>query len=274
LKKYNTQVIAIIDFNNDGNKDLILGNNQQPIVLLKNNGDNSFSLYKELDRTIVNDIAVADFDNNGFEDFIIATQFKENYVYFNSNGEFEKVKISDFLDNMPAKSVSAADFNNDNYVDFVMGMDMRTSKVYINDKNKKFTMAAELPGLAHTYDIAIFDSDKDGNLDILQGNNKEQSMIFLNKNGFTGSPAFGSGNTYTVLAADFDNDGEKEVVIGDYEINTKIYRKINNEYSLLKEIETPERDFVRSLAAGDFNGDGYLDLVIGREKSMSAVYVS
>ena len=275
-KKYNTEEIVFIDIDKDNNKDIILGNNQQPIVLLRNNGDGTFSLLKELDKTIVNEIAVADFDKDGYEDFVIGTQFKENYVYFNDgkNG-FDKTKLPGMISDLPAKTVKAADMNNDGKIDIVFGMDRKQGKVYLNEGERNFVLNTELPGEPHTYSIALFDSDKDGKIDILQGNNKEQNVLFLNKVvGYEKTPINGEGNTYSVLAADFNNDNNEEVVVGDYEVNIKIYEKSESEYVLLKEIETPERDFVRDLEAGDFDNDGYLDLVVAREKGMSHIYLS
>ncbi|MEK6887074.1 MAG: VCBS repeat-containing protein, partial [Nanoarchaeota archaeon] len=254
-KKYNTQEITFIDINKDGNKDLVLGNNQQPIVLLKNNGDGTFSLLKELDKTLVNDIAVADFDKDGYEDFIIGTQFKENYIYFNDGKEgFDKVKLPGMISDSPVKSVKTADMNNDGRTDIVFGIDRRQTRVYLNEGERNFVLNTELIGEPNTYSIALFDSDKDGKIDILQGNNKKQNFLFLNKgNNYEKTPINGDSNTYIVLAADFNNDKIEEVVIGDYEINIKVYEKSESEYVLLKEINTPDRDFVRDLAAGDFN---------------------
>ncbi len=275
-KKYNTQEIAFIDIDKDNNKDIILGNNQQPIILLKNNGDGTFSFFKELDKTIVNDIAVADFDRDGYEDFVIGTQFKENYVYFNDrNNGFEKIKLPGMISDLPVKAAKAADINNDGKIDIIFGIDRKQSRVYLNEGERKFVLNAELPGEMHTYSIALFDSDKDGRIDILQGNNKQQNVLFLNKGtGYEKTPVNGERNTYVVLAADFNNDNSEEIVIGDYEINIKIYERSETQYVLMKEIETPDRDFVRDLAAGDFDNDGYLDLAVAREKGMSQVYLS
>jgi hypothetical protein len=271
-KPYTTQAVAVIDIDGDGSKDLVLGNNQQPIVLLKNNGDGTFSLDQELDRTVVNDIVVADFDNDGKQDFAIATQFKENAVYFNDGGVFTKVVLSE---NLPAKAIQAADLNNDGRIDIVLGLDHRMSKAILNEGTRTFVLHAELEGEFHTYALALLDATDDGRIDIIEGNNKEQNMLFTNtESGFTGIPIFGSGNTYALIAADFNGDSIKEVVVGNYEQSIEIYERSGDGYSIAQEITAPFRDFVRDFAVGDFNSDGYNDLVVGREKEATQIYLS
>ncbi len=271
-KKYFTEAIAAFDFNNDGDIDIILGNNQQPIVIMQNNGEGKFSLYKELEKNVVKDIAVADFDKDGYEDFVTGTRFKENAVYFNNNGDFEKVKFSESL---PVQAVEAGDINNDGYADFATGAVRKTTKVYLNEKDRKFVLHAELNDFPSTEAIALSDINRDGRKDIVQGNNNEANVVYFNKeSGFEKTLMFSKGNTYALIAADFDNDNVDEIVVGNYEEYIRIYKKIGNEYELVKTISQNFKNYIRDLAVGDFNNDNKLDLVAAREKELTQVYIS
>lgn len=271
-KKYYTEAVAAIDFDKDSRKDIIIGNNQQPIVLLKNNGDGSFSIFKELDKTVAKDIAVADFDKNGYDDFAVGTQSKENFVYFNSNGEFTRLLYSE---NMPITSIEAADFNNDGYADIVVGAARKPTRVYMNNEGKDFSLAAEIGDVPNTESISAGDFNNDGKTDIIQGNNKENNLLIINKgDSFEKKPMFGKGNTYVILNADLDNDKHDEVIVGNYEETIQIYKGYDGNYELVKEIEPPFKNYVRGIAAADFNNDGKIDLAVAREKGMSQVYLS
>lgn len=271
-KDYYTEVVKAIDIDKDGNKDVILGNSQQPIAIFRNNGDETFSLLKEFDRTVVKDIAVADFDNNGYEDFVIGTQAKENFIYFNDHAELMKVKYSE---NLPVESVAAGDLNNDGLIDFAAGIGRRPTRIYINNGNQSFSLSKEIGKVPNTESVAIGDMNKDGRNDIMQGNNRESNLLILNTEaGFEAKPEFGAGNTYVILNADLDNDDNDEVIVGNYEGTIQIYKKYNEEYELVKEIKPIFKNYVRDLAVGDFNKDGKLDLVAAREREMTQIYIS
>ena len=271
-KKYFTEIIRAIEIDNDGNKDLLIGNNQQDILFLKGNGDGTFGLLKEFDKTSVKDIVVADFDNNGYEDFVIGTQSKKNFVYFNNYGEFTRIEYSEALS---ITAVDAADFNNDGFTDIVVGISRKPTRIYMNDGNKIFTLTEEIGNVPNTESLSITDLDGDGRSDILQGNNKDANFLIFNKeDGFEKGQLPDIGNTYAVISADLDNDKIDELIIGDYEEAIRIYKRYNEDYELVKAIQEPFKNYVKELAVGDFNNDGKLDLVVARQQELTQIYIS
>ena len=222
---------GFIDYNGDGWEDIILVaggkwshhelNDVQCLYLYHNNKNGTFTDVTEavgLDkvRTYGFGVSVADYDNDGDDDFFLTTVYK-NMLFKNDRGYFVDVSKESGLFNESAWSTSAMFFDADNdgwsdlyvgsYVDWTPASDLtcmyegekvfctpqeyigRSSYYYHNNGDGTFTErtreAGFLTGVDTTADktlgLAALDFNKDGWIDLTTGNDTENDMLFENQ---------------------------------------------------------------------------------------------
>ena len=280
-----SSTVGFEDVDNDGDLDLlIMGNNSSPIVstnLYQNDGTGNYSLVMNtpFEPSQGGDFAFGDVDNDGDRDLIHAGYDSQGQgftkMYLNGGtGTFSEVMGTAF---QAAKNSSVAfiDIENDNDLDVLIAGENNSgvpvTNLYLNDNSGNFSLVPNTPFEdTHFGDIAIGDSDNDGDMDILisgeDANGTALSRLYLND---------GAGN-FTLLAgtpfpgtivgasdfADFDNDGDLDVLIvgaGSYVLG-KIYENQGSNSFVLA--DTVAGAYLSSTAIGDIDGDNDIDLII------------
>jgi YD repeat-containing protein len=220
-------VSGIGDFNNDGTNDIAIGVEDKIHVIFGGEHLDSPSLFDLDDLDGINGFSISDFE-------VVPTN-NQFYLNISVNG--------------------AGDINDDNYDDFIIGVDqidVETSEEYTSD----------------SYVVFGKDHGIEANLDLgsLDGSNG-----FLIK----GAGGFGSNGI-----GDINNDGYDDLILsGEYDgYDDTFYVVFGSEYGFPDSFTSSELgETIDGLAitsdlggydfsvsgAGDFNGDGYEDLVIG-----------
>ncbi|MDC7997613.1 VCBS repeat-containing protein [Gilvibacter sediminis] len=135
--KQSGHAVAALDFDQDGDMDLMVGNRmlpQQypqaaPSYLLKNDGNGQFTpagtaaFSDAANLGLVNDLLVTDFDNDGWSDLIVATEWDAVKMYRNNQGSFEAYQgVAGLADQKGWWfSVSETDINKDGKPDYILG---------------------------------------------------------------------------------------------------------------------------------------------------------
>ncbi len=169
----------VIDLNNDNELDLIVNGYNSSYegtfsIYINENG----TLVKKSELPAVSDskMSFADFNGDGFQDFVVAAQDGDYDPYLavfinDGQGNFTENKIED--EGLSGGGVEVGDINNDGYYDFVVIGDNdyeSYSKVFLyNPQLQKFEKdeSANLYNLGSQGTLALFDYDNDGNLDVL-----------------------------------------------------------------------------------------------------------
>jgi tetratricopeptide (TPR) repeat protein len=250
-ERYPTQTAAWSDFDNDGDLDLFVGNEDFPCQLYRNDGTGRFQDIATQAGVTQGGFAKAvvwgDYDNDRDPDLYISSQAGHNRLYRN-NGDSTFAEVAAKLDvQRPHKSFPAWfwDFNNDGALDlyvasYQFGVDYLAKDffrvphgtdsdcLYQGDGQGGFRDVGSEQGLVRVTQPMgsnFGDLDNDGFLDFYLGTGYPQyeglmpNLMFRNRGGdgfsdVTYSGGFGHlQKGHGVVFADFDHDGDQDVFI-------------------------------------------------------------
>lgn len=227
---YQKGSISAVDIDNDGDYDIILtgeadGNAAQLYI---NNGGFDFTPTESpFNSTVFTTIVWGDINGNGQLD-----AFQNGFdgdpissLFMNDNGSFTAVTSP--VDPPLAPGAAMADFNNDGYPDLVVfgnhNLGNGSPRLYLNDGNGGWNESNPFGDpLLIDAEISVVDYDNDGDLDIFLMAGYEEN----------------TGSRYMRM---YRNDGDGDFEAIDLGLTNKGFG---------------------SAAWGDFDGDGYLDLLI------------
>lgn len=141
------QELVTLDYNGDGLEDVLVGYKSGKVRLLQNHrGVQRFEdkgIFLDFPTGVVS-ITGADFDKDGFDDLVVATQdsCKKGEVcidlYHNNKGNFERsnLALKPFTQNNRVYKLEAVDLNNDGYPDLVTSDDTGTIRAFYNQKGR------------------------------------------------------------------------------------------------------------------------------------------
>ncbi|AXO80956.1 CRTAC1 family protein [Olleya aquimaris] len=230
-------------------------------------------------------VAIADIDNNGFEDFFIGNASGKKAKLFLNNGfSFKEKKIThieqDLLyeDNVATFFDADGDSDLDLYVgsgiELLRRKNFENDRLYINNNNSFEKSNNTIPNnFNNTSSVVAYDYDQDGDQDLFIGNlsnpnsygDKPSAYILINdgKGNFSKDKEFNLNIKATAATwSDINNDGIKDLLIASEWDSPKIY--INNKGNL-KPLDIPNHlnGLWQSITTFDIDDDGDLDILLG-----------
>jgi hypothetical protein len=284
--------VAWGDMDGDDDLDLVIGDRDAPNRIYRNDGAmlSPAAVWSSAETSETRSVAWGDVDADGDLD-LMAGNSGPNRLYRNctqrQQGDgctagdtfLSVMAVWTSMESESTSSIAWGDADGDGDLDLAVGNFYSYNRVYRNNGNALSSTATWAPPeTIPTMSIAWGDVDGDGDIDLAVGNNNAPSQVYRNNgNGLNPTPAWVSteaGATRSLAWGDVDNDGDLDLVIGNNG-HDWLYRNCTQRQSgdgcgvndgLLSATSvwtSAELAYTTSIAWGDVDGDGDLDLVSG-----------
>jgi len=274
--------IILADFNNDGKPDIFsLSVGGEYYCVMLGNGDGTFQpgTIVYLPGEGVGELVpvLGDFNGDGNLDLAVAEPYSETGQYIillgNGDGTFQTQVETDSTSNVGAMAVG--DFNGDGKLDLIAGANFGGLQLLLGNGDGTFQSGIQIPVTQPLTPLMVADFDGDGKLDIAGSSGETMSVLLGNGDGTFKSEvnypaAYGTNCTN---AGDFNNDGKLDLGCSPNFAGGSVSIFFGNgDGSFQPQSSYPgETGLTFSVALGDFNNDGQLDLAAGEYSSGTTV---
>ena len=239
---FGPHAVALADANNDAEVDLAVGTPQGVFVYLAG-ALNGAAWASNPPFATTTALAWGDYDDDQDMDLLVASSDAPLRLYRNRRGENATLLTTDPVwssaETSNSQAVAWADLNGDNYLDFVVANDGQPNRIYLNQRSLNATQTSFTPmqwpvAAARSTAVAWGDYDGDGDLDLAVGNYGESNRIYENRGISGGVPLLSPTPVWV----------------------------------------STETSQTTSLAWGDWDNDGDLDLAVGNDGELDQIYVN
>ncbi len=283
----NPNSVAIGDFDSDGNEDLAVTNfgdgfEEGSVTILLGLGDGSFWVVQTIfvfgNQSGPVSVAIGDFNEDGHEDLAVAYYEFWRVVILEGTGTgtFDADSVGVYRTSWGPTSAAIGDFDGDGHEDLAVTSETGDEIcIFLGAGDGSFGEAPYYEAGCNPESVAIGDFDNDSYADMAAANRDDDNVaVFMG----AGDGTFEEASFYqaddganSVAIGDFDGDGLDDMAVANlYGDNVAVFRGL---ISSTVGMTFGEASFFNvgdhpwPVAAGDFNGDGFDDLVTANSYS-------
>ncbi len=268
------------DFNGDGIKD-VASLSTGGLQVRMGNGDGTFGSSPSFTAgtTLATDLNVADINDDGYDDIIVADRSAGSVKVWQSTGsgtfvQSATINVNAAIGLNPA-NVEIGDINGDGHLDIVTGLQGGPPGVatILGNGNGTFQVATATPAGpqgAFNLDVALADMNGDGSLDII-ASERAPGVVHVQLNNGNGTfqsslVTFVDDWADSIEIADLNEDGVQDLVV--YGTNFNYMRSFmgtglgtfHSESTFAMEADAPAH-FNGGVRLADLNDDGHIDMI-------------
>jgi len=285
--------VIVGDFNGDGHPDLATADNFNSISVLLGKGDGTFQAHVDYAAENFPDaIAVGDFNGDGRLDLAVTNECGKDSTCGSESPGTVSIFLGDgdgtfqpqvaFNTGQKPYSIAAGKFNGDGKLDLVTSNAFDDVSILLGKGNGAFNAPVEYGAGSIPSSVVVADLTSDGNADLVTADRSGNAVTVLLGNGdgsFRSRMEFNApGSPQSVATADFNHDGNLDLAVVEECGVTPSCQGTGGVGILLgtghgafqSQIFQPTGYQPYSVVAGDFNGDGNIDLAVAN----SCVYSS
>jgi hypothetical protein len=274
--------VATADFDGDGKLDMVVTNGgSNSISILLGNGDGTFRAAVDYPAgTSPSSVAVGDFNGDGKLDLAVANFGSNDVSIFFGNGDGTFQAAVNYAAGTNPSSVAVGDFISDGRLDLaVANFGSLNVSVLLGNGDGTFQTALDYGAGPFPSSVAVGDFNGDGKLDLVVANSGGStfdagsvSILLGNGDGtFQAAVDYLTGGNNisgaSVAVGDFNGDGKLDLAVSDPGSSNFVSGDIsillgNGDGTFQSAVNYPTLSRSASVAVGDFNGDGKLDLAV------------
>lgn len=261
--------VAALDVDGDGDIDIVSGDTGANALVFLNDGSGGFSQSAFAAAAQVADAAAADLDGDGVLDLVTVNDSPGNVTVLLGSGAGAFGAPAAFGAVGSARSLVLADFNGDGELDAVVAGFTQSLALLTGNGDGTFDAPVGIAAANGTTTVVAGDFNGDGDMDIAYTrDNAEVVAVRLGDGlgGFSAPTDYGGGpggHTNSIAVADLTADGVLDLVFTSENGGVRLLTGLGDG-TFSGATVADFADDTTSIGFGDFDGDGWTDMVVAR----------